>query len=68
MEIYKITNLVNGKVYIGQSARGIQQRFTRHIYDALSGRIDTHFARAIRKYGEDNFVVECIDNNKQLPN
>lgn len=61
MEIYKITNLVNGKVYIGQSARGVQQRFVRHIQDAMSGRLDTHFARAMRKYGENNFVVESID-------
>lgn len=61
MDIYKITNLVNGKVYIGQSARGIWQRFSRHIVDATSGKLDTHLARAIRKYGKGNFVVECID-------
>ena len=61
MEIYKITNLVNDKVYIGQSARGVTQRFNRHINDAMTNRLDTHFARAIRKYGPDNFVVEVID-------
>ncbi len=61
MEIYKITNLVNDKVYIGQSVRGVQQRFHRHIQDAISERLDTHFARAIRKYGPENFVVEVID-------
>lgn len=61
MEIYKITNLVNNKVYIGQSARGVRERFTRHINDAMSDRLDTHFARAIRKYGPENFVVEVID-------
>ena len=61
MEIYKITNLVNDKVYIGQSARGVRERFTRHIHDAMSERLDTHFARAIRKYGPENFVVEVID-------
>ena len=61
MEIYKITNLVNNKVYIGQSARGVKERFARHIHDAMSGRLDTHFARAIRKHGPDNFVVEVID-------
>ena len=61
MEIYKITNLVNNKVYIGQSARGTQQRFKRHIQDAVSERLDTHLARAIRMYGPENFTVEVID-------
>lgn len=60
-EVYKITNLINNKVYIGQSARGAKQRFHRHIQDAVSERLDTHFARAIRKYGAENFVVEVID-------
>ena len=61
MYVYKITNLVNGKVYIGQSIRDIQQRFARHINDSLNCKLDTHFARAIRKYGEENFVIELID-------
>lgn len=61
MYIYKITNVVNGKVYIGQSMRDIQQRFIRHINDSLNGKLDTHFARAIRKYGKDNFSIELID-------
>lgn len=61
MYIYKITNVVNGKVYIGQSMRDIRQRFVRHINDSLNGKLDTHFARAIRKYGKDNFNIELID-------
>lgn len=61
MEIYKITNSINDKVYIGQSARGVEQRFHRHIQDAMSERLDTHFARAIRMYGPENFTVEVID-------
>lgn len=64
MFIYKITNNVNKKVYIGQSIRPIEYRFKRHINDALNNVIDTHFARAIRKYGKDNFQIELIDNAK----
>lgn len=62
--IYKITNIQNGKIYIGQSIRPIEQRFKRHINDAINNKLDTHFARAIRKYGENSFVVELIDTAK----
>ena len=61
MWIYKITNIQNNKVYIGQTIRPIKQRFNRHINDALNNILDTHFARAIRKYGKDNFKIEIID-------
>lgn len=61
MWIYKITNIQNNKIYIGQTIRPIQQRFNRHINDALNNTLNTHFARAIRKYGKDNFYIEEID-------
>ena len=62
MWIYKITNIQNNKVYIGQTIRPIEQRFHRHLNDALNNILDTHFARAIRKYGKDSFIIEEIDN------
>ena len=61
MWIYKITNIQNNKVYIGQTIRPIEQRFKRHISDALNNILDTHFARAIKKYGKENFIIEQID-------
>ena len=61
MWIYKITNIQNNKVYIGQTIRPVEQRFHRHINDALNNILDTHFARAIRKYGKENFIIETID-------
>ena len=64
MFIYKITNTKNGKIYIGQSIRPIEQRFRRHINDATNNILDTHFARAIRKYGPENFVIELLDSAK----
>ena len=64
MWIYKITNIQNNKVYIGQSIRPIEQRFKRHINDALHNKLDTHFARAIREYGVDSFKLEEIDSAK----
>lgn len=61
MWIYKITNKINNKIYIGQSTHSVQKRFKRHLNDALSNRLDTHLCRAIRKYGPENFYVEEID-------
>lgn len=61
MWIYKITNIQNNKCYIGQSIRPVEQRFNRHLKDAINNKLDTHFSRAIRKYGPDNFIIEEID-------
>ena len=61
--IYKITNLVNGKVYIGQSTN-IKRRWKDHKKDAFwrSGPdYDYPLYRAMRKYGLDNFSFEIIE-------
>ena len=61
MYVYKITNKINNKVYIGQTIRPIEERFKRHINDAINNILDTHFARAIRYYKPENFIIETID-------
>lgn len=60
MVIYKITNQLNNKIYIGQTIHTAEMRWKRHIQDALNG-LNTHFAQAIRKYGYQNFKIEVID-------
>lgn len=64
--IYKITNLKNNKMYIGKTINSIEDRFKRHLNDALSNRLDTHLARAIRKDGKENFSIEKIDSASTL--
>lgn len=61
MYIYKITNTITNKSYIGQTTKTVEERWTRHKNDALSGRLNTHFANAIRKYPIETFIVETID-------
>lgn len=58
--IYKITNLVNQKVYIGLTERDIQTRWSEHKQKASQGSM-TYFHAAIRKYGFNNFCIEKID-------
>ena len=64
--IYKITNIINNKIYIGQTSNSIEQRFKSHIREAKQGEEGCRYLNnAIRKYGADNFIVEeleeCID-------
>jgi group I intron endonuclease len=73
-EIYKITNLANGKMYVGQAVShilnhkryrpyGREGRFRCHISEAFSTKKNqSHYLNnAIRKYGVVNFVVELIE-------
>ena len=65
MIIYKVTNKVNGKCYIGQTIRTLEQRKWQHLDCAKNG-VKTHFYNAIRKYGGDNFIFEVIDEASTL--
>jgi group I intron endonuclease len=56
--IYKITNSVNDKIYIGQTKKPINVRFSGHISD--SKRSKTKLSNAIRKHGCDKFNIEEI--------
>lgn len=58
MIIYKITNMLNGKIYIGQTTRTLEQRWREHC-STCSGC--TYLHNAITKYGKENFQVEQID-------
>lgn len=60
MIIYKITNKINGKVYIGQTIKSLDERIKGHLSKVNQGST-THIHNAIRKYGWDNFQVEIID-------
>lgn len=59
MIIYKATNKINGKIYIGQTRKTLKQRIKSHLWDA-DNKSGFHFHNAIRKYGIDNFTWETI--------
>lgn len=57
--IYCITCLTNGKMYIGQTSKTIEERFQSHIHKAEIGK-NYALYRAIRKYGPENFTIEEV--------
>lgn len=59
--IYKITNQVNGKVYIGQSVN-IKHRWAEHRRRYENGKEILY--QAMRKYGIENFIFEILEECK----
>ena len=60
MVVYKITNLINNKIYIGQTISDVKYRWWAHCKP--SKRNGQVISRAIQKYGKDNFTFEVIDS------
>ena len=63
MDIYKITNVLDGKIYVGK-AKNYKDRFNTHKKTALrEGASSSHLYVAMRKYGVENFICEKIDES-----
>jgi len=58
MVIYKITNKINGKAYIGQTIQKVEQRWKEHC--KKSKQNISAISQALTKYGKENFTFEVI--------
>ena len=66
--IYKITNTINNKVYIGETTRTMKARWQQHKSRVKMPEYTEYLYRAIRKYGIENFIIEeliqCADEDR----
>jgi group I intron endonuclease len=58
--LYKITNVQTNKCYIGWTGKTVEDRWARHVKDAVTHRDNRKFYNAIRKYGSTSWTVETL--------
>lgn len=62
-QVYKITNTVNGKSYIGKTIGEYKRRFAEHLSEAKLIRSSNRpLYKAINKYGAAVFTIELIED------
>lgn len=60
--IYKITNDINQKIYIGKTERSIEERFKEHCREYRKERCEKRpLYAAMKKYGTEHFQVELVE-------
>lgn len=63
MDIYKITNNLNGKSYIGQTVQSLRQRKREHLYRMVNQpERKEKLYMALRKHGIENFTWEVLES------
>ena len=66
MIIYKITNNINNKVYIGLTTCSLEYRWSKHLIEGRNVNNKKHLYKAMRKYGLENFSIEQIDSTEDF--
>lgn len=71
--IYKIENKVNNKIYIGQTSRTIEERYSEHLRCAFIRGYKQPLYNAMRKYGKEAFKISLVEecdandvNNREI--
>ena len=57
MVVYKVSNIIDGKIYVGKTTRNLRKRIMEHLQNC---RI-SYFDRAIKKHGIESFEIAIIE-------
>src|SRR5271157_1131964 len=68
MIVYKITNILNDKAYVGQSQTSLERRWTLHKSDAKRNIDNSYFHKAIRKYGTECWKFDILEEIDDISN
>lgn len=63
MLIYKITNKINSKIYIGQTTKSFEERKKMYYNEYKWSKKPRAIIQAMRKYGFENFIFEIVEDN-----
>lgn len=63
-QAYLISSLIDGKIYVGVTSRGLNRRWAEHLCDAKKRNAKMTISRAIAKHGAENFVIESVCSAK----
>lgn len=66
MIVYKITNNINNKIYIGLTTCSLEYRWAKHLAEGRNVDNKKHLYKAMRKYGLENFSIEQIDSTEDF--
>ena len=58
--IYRITNEVNGVMYVGETTQTVKGRMARHIYNAKNNP-QSKLHKSMQQFGIENFTIEVLE-------
>jgi hypothetical protein len=58
--LYRLTNTITSKVYIGITKHTVEKRWSCHLQTAFNKKASYKLSRAIRKYGKDSWIKEVL--------